>query len=533
VALFGTKFAILVSAFAVANCVRLLWENIKYVLLFSFDTGWIIRTGQYIIMALGVPRDDLFSWTYPGRAFLAYQWLTELVAASLFSLGGLWMVGLVFALIAGFTYLFLLPSLWIVRGVPPAIPYLLLPLVLSPHWFNVRPQVFSYFFLLLFIHILERYRTKKDSKNLWILVAGSVVWANVHLFWSIGLMLIAIYLGCDLWRTRQSPRSPLLVTLAASAAAITINPYGLNVYSYLWTFLNKRQFMGMNEVLPTWTMTGAGYILAFFAIAWQVMIRKRKSMPLEAFIVAAGATLAAVVVRRYGSLGVVLIWPYLGLALSGLDWKQHTWTPKISKPGIYIMAVVSLVIPSIMWCVGCRSENAAKNLYVENCLNALNLASGYLTKKDRLFNDPPTGDWLILCTDVPVYIDTRYDMYPRIFCEDTFACLWGAPNSLEYIKGHGATHVLVRDDFEKINKLLDQSSEWILIFDDGHISFWGRNSPSEERRLSETNLTDAKINQIPLPANRPASLIKATISRRLQKTIAQSHVSSDRSDSRP
>ncbi|CAK9252033.1 unnamed protein product [Sphagnum jensenii] len=218
-------------------------------------------------------------------------------------------------------------------------------------------------------------------------------------------------IGAEWVRSRRQ-YSPLIVVFALSAATITLNPYGLGIYSYLWTFLNKSQFMGMDEVQPSWTMPAAGYILAFLVIALQVMFRQRRVMPMEALIISAGASLSAVLVRRYGSLAVVLIWPYFGLALSKLDWKRYTVVPKVSKSWLY----------------------------------------------------------------VPVYIDTRYDMYPKLFCQDAFACMWAAPGALEYIEGKGASHILVRDDFEPINRLLDRSAAWTLIVDDGNISFWGRNN---------------------------------------------------------
>ncbi|MFX6130480.1 hypothetical protein ABTE95_19750, partial [Acinetobacter baumannii] len=86
-----------------------------------------------------------------GHSFVAYQWLFEVFCGWLFSSGGLWLVGFVCCLFSGALYLFLLPKIWISKGVPTIVPYLVLPLVLSPHWFNVRPQLVSYVFLLAFI----------------------------------------------------------------------------------------------------------------------------------------------------------------------------------------------------------------------------------------------------------------------------------------------------------------------------------------------------------------------------------------------
>jgi len=301
-----------------------------------------------------------------------------------------------------------------------------------------------------------------------------------------------------------------------------LNPYGANLYCYLWSFVNKSQFMGMDEVLPLWTMPTAGYTLAFFAIGWQALVSRRKSLPAESFLVCAGATIASVLVRRYGSLSVILLWPYFGLAFSQINWQRYTWLPKLSQLHVAILAAASLLISGVMWYTGCSSETSAKNLYTEGSFRSLLLVNAYLNGKDRIFNDPLTGDWLILCTDVPVYVDTRYDMYPKIFCEDAYACLWGAAGTLDYMKGHGVTHILVMDGFPPINKLLDQSSDWTLIIDDGRVSFWGRNSPEEVKRMAGMQLTDCQIGASRLPLE----LIKKTVGRRAQAVAAQAKTSS-------
>ncbi|HEY9869835.1 MAG TPA: hypothetical protein V6D08_11765, partial [Candidatus Obscuribacterales bacterium] len=75
----------------------------------SSDTGWIVRTGEYIIFKGCLPTHDIFSWTCTGCRFVTYQWLFEVAAGGLFAVGGLWLVGLAACTGIALTYLYLLP----------------------------------------------------------------------------------------------------------------------------------------------------------------------------------------------------------------------------------------------------------------------------------------------------------------------------------------------------------------------------------------------------------------------------------------
>ncbi len=309
---------------AAANCVRLFWSGSNCALYGSFDTGWIIQTGEFILHH-GPPHYDMFSWSCPDRIFVAYQWLFELLAALTFTLGGLWLIGLLSCLLTGILYFYFLPRIWLSRGVPPAITFAFLSLVLTPHWFNARPQLISYWFLLTFIVLLEHYRTTRRASVLCILPILMLLWANIHLFCSIGLILIAIYCICSLLDKRHS-KKPLTLTLIASTLMILINPYGLQLVSYFFTFFNHSQYLGMYEVMPSIFFVDAMYVIAYLAIMVSIIAWKRKYVPLEGFCVVALATIAALSVRRYESLAVLLTWPYLGMALARVSWSQLSGT---------------------------------------------------------------------------------------------------------------------------------------------------------------------------------------------------------------
>src|SRR5271157_3494620 len=58
-------------------------------LLLDGDTGWHIRTGQWIAAHHGVPLRDIFSFTKAGDPWYAWEWLSDLVFAWLNGFGGL------------------------------------------------------------------------------------------------------------------------------------------------------------------------------------------------------------------------------------------------------------------------------------------------------------------------------------------------------------------------------------------------------------------------------------------------------------
>src|ERR1044071_184009 len=58
-------------------------------LLGDCDTGWHIRTGQWIAANHNVPAHDMFSFTKAGAPWFAWEWLSDLVLAGLNGWGGL------------------------------------------------------------------------------------------------------------------------------------------------------------------------------------------------------------------------------------------------------------------------------------------------------------------------------------------------------------------------------------------------------------------------------------------------------------
>src|SRR5262245_61857681 len=77
-------------------------------LLSDGDTGWHIRTGEWIGQNRAVPMVDFFSYSRPGAPWFAWEWLSDVVLAWLNAIGGLRAVSFfaVLMLATTFTMLF-------------------------------------------------------------------------------------------------------------------------------------------------------------------------------------------------------------------------------------------------------------------------------------------------------------------------------------------------------------------------------------------------------------------------------------------
>src|SRR6202158_5957428 len=113
-------------------------------LLMDGDTGWHIRTGQYIIANHKVPAQDLFSFSKPGATWFAWEWLSDLWFAALYAMGGLKAIVLfAAALISTYATLLVRYAIWRGSNALLAALVTLLTVGSSTIHFLARPHLFT------------------------------------------------------------------------------------------------------------------------------------------------------------------------------------------------------------------------------------------------------------------------------------------------------------------------------------------------------------------------------------------------------
>jgi hypothetical protein len=257
------------------------------------STGWHLYTGQYILTHLQIPHTDLFSYTFPNQSWVPYEWLFDVLAGGLVTIGGIKLVAVAtdcaLALLFSLVYLacrkegchFILSMLFTVLGC----------LASSIHWL-ARPHLFSFFGVFIFSRTLEKFRRDQiSSRRLWLTLALTmVVWANAHPAFLLGFALTVIYLVCEAFVAAMSGDAAikastwkrvrsLVITLALCAVVSLINANGWQLYTYIFQYLGHRDVIAQTAEFmpPTFDkMYAVCMVLLFFAFVVGMFLSRKK-----------------------------------------------------------------------------------------------------------------------------------------------------------------------------------------------------------------------------------------------------------------
>ncbi|HWQ90857.1 MAG TPA: hypothetical protein VN673_04240, partial [Clostridia bacterium] len=217
-------------------------------LLGDGDTGWHIRTGDWILQNGRVPDRDIFSFTRPGEPWFAWEWLWDVIFSWLHSTWGMAAVVIASMLVLSVT------SALLYRLVRRKCPNVLIAIAVvflanaasTIHWL-ARPHLFTLLFLVVFYSLLERVRDG-NARLLWLLPPLTVLWTNLHGGFFIGVVLVAMYGAGELasWlleadtesrRAALARSKPYLLTAAGCALASLINPYFYQLHVHIFGYL--------------------------------------------------------------------------------------------------------------------------------------------------------------------------------------------------------------------------------------------------------------------------------------------------------
>ena len=201
------------------------------------DLAAHIRMGEVIMSDWSIPTRSLASYTAANDFMVAHGWLSEVLFAALFAVGGLPLLAVLTGILVGLTHsaiaLFLRT-----RGVDPRWAFLaaILSLALgATHWLT-RPHMFSIVGAMVTLLLLE---SRSPRRNFFVLPLFAL-WANLHGGWLFGLTMIGCYIIGDMteavlsaderarWLARMRSNA---LALFLGAAGTLVNPYGLTLHS--------------------------------------------------------------------------------------------------------------------------------------------------------------------------------------------------------------------------------------------------------------------------------------------------------------
>ncbi len=474
-------------------------------LLSDGDTGWHIRTGEWIVAHRAVPMRDIFSFSKPGDPWYAWEWLSDVVFAWLNGHGGLRGVVLFSVLLLALTFTLLFR---LVRGKSNVIVAILITVVAadasSLHWL-ARPHLFTLLFLVLFYAALERVREGKERlagiPYLAILPVATVLWTNLHGGFFVGTLMIAVYgAGEVLQRVLSGDRSEypgswlragryFLSALGCMAASL-INPYWYRLHVHMAAYLRDpfnsqyiQEFLSPDFHNPEVIFFEIMLVLAAAAAGWNLS-RGRFTEPLLLLMWAHAALLAG---RNIEIFAIAAAVPVAGSIQEWLDrlpeWNLAGWLRKAAGSFNRLAAGASKTEAATG---GWRFVSAMGLLLVAALIYAPNPPKKFRAEFDpkkypagalatirrdpsaRIFTNDEWGDYLIwsLYPVQKVFVDGRSDFYGARF-EEQFIDVINVKYDWEKILGRYRVDTILLPINAPLSGALKESTRWRLVFDDG------------------------------------------------------------------
>ena len=478
-------------------------EGIKS-LLGDCDTGWHIRTGEWILAHHRVPMHDIFSFTKPNSVWYAWEWLTDVLFAWLHAHGGLRTIAFFSMLLICLTFLLLFR---LVRRRSNAIIAVLVTMVAaatsSIHWLT-RPHLFTVFLLVVFYSTLESVRAGKTKLGpvpyLAILPVVTIVWTNLHGGFFVGALMIAAYGVGDLLKlaltTQPEERRPAWVrarryflSALACLAASLVNPYTWRLHQHVFTYLTDpyqsqhiEEFFSISfhhpmaiffEVMllvgamaAAWHAAKGRYVEPVLFLMWShAALLAARNIPLFAIV---AAPVMASAIEEW--VAAIPAWNLAGWARSAaakFSSIASETTETDSIPRWHLASVVGFAIFAALL----YAPNPPKSFRAEFDPKAFPAGAINLLRSDPaalIFASDQWGDYLIyrLYPGTKVFTDGRSDFYGPEFGKDYLGVMYVAYD-WEKILGRFGVNTILLSPSAPLAGALKESVRWRVVYDDG------------------------------------------------------------------
>ncbi len=422
--------------------------------LVTADLGRHIENGRIIIHGGNeavnkILHTNYYSYTQPEFPFINHHWGIGIIFYFVWVWIGFTGLSIVYI---GLAVMMFLLSLWLAirRGnIASAFICALLLMPLLTYRREVRPEIITYLFSLIFYAVLWAYSQKKiGSYLLYVLIILQIFWVNVHIGFFFGEMIAFFFLFREIVRREKDTRliRTLSIVFAGIVVASVINPsfiagalYPLSIFKNYGYELFENQSVSTLEQLGFYSFEFAVYkIMLFITIlatlvyivwkrVWSFLID-----PLTLIMILVGI-LSFMAVRSHIMFAIFAV-PYLSLLSSKLLLNKLSIVKKLSVLAVSIVLLMSYTSISV------RARGPFQGIGL--LPNIEGSAQFFLANnvEGPIFNDYDNGSYIEfeLKGKEKVFVDNRPEAYSVSFFQD------------EYIKAQsdGAIWDIVSDRYD-------------------------------------------------------------------------------------
>lgn len=405
------------------------------------DLGRHLKNGQLFIENRLIATTNLYSYTYPDYPFINHHWGSGVifnVTESLIGFSGLSLAFIAISLVTLLVFLHLATKYSSFALAAP-IAVIVIPVLITRH--EIRPEIFSYLLSGLFLQILWGYKYGKLAfRWLFLLPILEVFWVNLHIYFFIGVLLIAIFLFESLTaflnnkdeETRAQIKG-LNIALLLTIAASCLNPAGLSGAIYPFLILKEYEFPVIeNYSVQSVLKEGFEFLpLIYFTIAFGLLcvswlyalVKNRSTVSLGNFLLSVILSVLAWWAIRNFALFAYFALPLAAVNLKNLQRNDDRVTSLGSMLKISgMLIVISLVLVLIKPISFLSSGRGRVGIGLEEANYA---AADFFSKENLqgpIFNNYDVAGYLIyhLYPSHRVFVDNRPEAYPGSFFRDVY-----------------------------------------------------------------------------------------------------------------
>jgi hypothetical protein len=436
--------------------------NLARTFLVDPDIWWHLADARFLLTTHHFIQTDPYSFTVAGQRWVNWEWLGELpywFSYQAFGLRGIYLLTWL-SLSANVLFVYW-RGFWSSRHAGAAlwaagVGFFLMTVNAGP-----RTIAFAYLAMSAEMAILEA--LDRGKKNLlWLLPPLFALWVNLHGTWFIGICLLALYIVCGLFPLKlgvfeqeafpAKVRNRLLAVLAASVAALLVNPYG---WRLLWNpidmILNQKVSVAtISEWKPLElsSMEGIGAVAAIALMIVANCIRGHKWKMYEmAFVFL--AWYSAFSHHRFTYLAAILTTPLLArdFARSFCEEPDEKTIPAMNA----VMVAGAVIVMIFMF----PSEASLQQML------------GKMFPLQTIASIQPswrTLDWdyvggMMAFDGKPSFIDSRYDSFEHGGVLQEYRAAMYAQGSFELMDKYRVDHVLIQEG-TPLSYLLQHAPCW-------------------------------------------------------------------------
>jgi hypothetical protein len=378
------------------------------------DTYWHIAAGDWMLRNLTIPHRDLFSYTFPGAAWVDHEWLAEVLMALAYRAGAWDGVVILFALMTAATFWLLASRLS--RDMNPLaslVVFLIAQSCIRPSLL-ARPHLIALPILVLWVSSLVSAKNKGTPPPPLLLLLVPL-WASLHSSIVFGLALI-LPMALEALMEARSNRGQLArgwgVFLAAATGLSLLTPNGWHELALPFQIARMTQIRHIIEWAPLSFDTLQPIELALLALLFVALYRPIR-LPIFSLLTLLGLLHLALHHGRHqmlaGIVGSLILARPLGQALGSPTQEKPAavrargWI--VAGLGVAtLMTAVRLIHPIV------RTDDQASPV------TALAHVPAELVHEPVL-NSYEFGGYLIF-KDIKPFIDGRSDVYGDDFIAD-------------------------------------------------------------------------------------------------------------------